>query len=615
MPYNSEFSFSVLVGGHAIPEYGSGGQVFVESNLYTPASYREKEEVVVDGQTEVNEWPVTPYTIEITTKPLAPLARYTVSVDGFVVTKIPLAGGQTRVVKGFHDDERGGLAGFVFSLPRYTKDKSDGGKQNPEDVGTIRVTSNDTWQEWLHRPRPITRGRKGTAFVPATKRDALTVTGGQYTMVTTRMGRNIPAPGRWTSFVRRWKWATGVRRGVLEVKCRTGDAVRAMGFQVMPYPVVLEASNNISAGISSEEKESSAGVVLNNNDIKLGGPSSASISMEGKQPSIAGVLSNNNNDNKIPTVSNSQELKQSSTSGTEFPPCAGNNNDNNNNLGGPPPTSISREVEQPSTSGPEFLPCAVNNNDNNNLEHVASAESWSKRAPITSIHVLSTTTTTTIWKNPQQAASVERRSKQAPVVQTSIRVLSTTTTIWENPQQEASAERRSNRAPVVQTSIRVLSTTTIWENPQQEASAERWSYRAPVVLSFRLLLSTTTTTTIWEDKQQEASAKRWSNRAPMTSIHVLSTTTTTILKKPQQEASAERWSKRAPVVQTSIHVLSITATRRWEDSQLASWPWRCRIPSGTIRRSSRLPTAAVKMPSLRKRHRSTTSERVCQTFA
>ncbi|XP_078609086.1 uncharacterized protein LOC144880648 [Branchiostoma floridae x Branchiostoma japonicum] len=290
MPYKSEFSFSVLVGGHAIPEYGTGGQVFVESNLYTPASYKEKEEVVVDGQTEVNEWPVTPYTIEITTKHLAPRARYTVSVDGFVVTKIPLTGGKTRVVKGFHDNERGGLAGFVFSLPRYTKNESDGGKQSPEDVGTIRVTSNDTWQEWLHRPRPVTRGRKGTAFVPATKRDAFTVTGGQYTMVTTRMGRNIPTPGRWTSFVRRWKWATGVRRGVLEVKCRTGDAVRATGFQIKPYPVVMAANNNISpypivlaannisAGISSEEKEVSAGVVLynnNDNDNKLGGPLSA----------------------------------------------------------------------------------------------------------------------------------------------------------------------------------------------------------------------------------------------------------------------------------------------------------------------------------------------------
>eukprot|EP00058_Branchiostoma_floridae_P019063 XP_002604552.1 hypothetical protein BRAFLDRAFT_79414 [Branchiostoma floridae] len=375
MPYNSEFSFSVLVGGHAIPEYGTGGQVFVESNLYTPASYREKEEVDVDGQTEVNEWPVTPYMIEITTKPLAPLARYT----------------------------------------------SDGGKQSPEDVGTIRVTSNDTWQEWLHRPRPVTRGRKGTAFVPATKRDALTVTGGQYTMVTTRMGRNIPAPGRWTSFVRRWKWATGVSRGVLEVKCRTGDAIRAMGFQIRPYPVVmaannnvsaypavLPANNNISAGISSEEKESSAGVVLsnNNNDEKLGGPSSASISLEGKQPSITGVLSNNdnnnndklgvpssasismeekqpsiagvlskNNDNKIPTVSNSPEVKQSSTSGPEFPPCAVNNN-NNNTLEGPPPSSISREMEQPSTNGsdvhPCFLPLLYSVNNNNNLEEPIS---------------------------------------------------------------------------------------------------------------------------------------------------------------------------------------------------------------------------------------------------
>ncbi|XP_078675075.1 uncharacterized protein LOC144912987 isoform X1 [Branchiostoma floridae x Branchiostoma belcheri] len=301
MPSNAEFGFSVLVGGHVIPEYQKDREVFVETNLYSPVSYKEKvvsshrkvEEIVVDGQTEVNEWPVTPYTIEITTHPHAPLARYTISVDGFIVTKVVLTGGQSRVVKGFHDNEKGGLASFVFSLPRYAKNESaDRRQQKLGDVGTIRVTSNDTWKKWLYHQKRITKGHKGTPFVPASKRDALAVTSGQYTMVTTRMGQNIPVAGSWASFVRRWRWTTGMTRGVLEVKCRTEDTIREMGFQIQPYPVILSMNNNIPDGTSREVRQASTGDLeiqlhpVNNN--KVGEVSTASVSRGVQDSSVDG---------------------------------------------------------------------------------------------------------------------------------------------------------------------------------------------------------------------------------------------------------------------------------------------------------------------------------------
>ncbi|CAH1261473.1 Hypp2360 [Branchiostoma lanceolatum] len=255
-------------------------------------------------------------------------------------------------------------------------EQKDGGKQSVENVGTIRVESHDTWQKWLHQPTLVTRGRKSTVFVPATKRDTLAVTSGQYTMVTTRMGRNIPAPARGASFLRRFRWATGVRRGALEVKCRTEDAVRAMGFQIQPYPVVIATNNNISAGniiviatnnVSATKNNVSAAnnnVSATNNIISAGNYSvlASNNNVSAGNSSTGVVLSNNNND-KVPAASISTEGKQ--------PPEVQ-----------PRPFVSSNNMEGPSTAsicGPEIPPCSVVLfNDNNEARGVSTTSSSSK---------------------------------------------------------------------------------------------------------------------------------------------------------------------------------------------------------------------------------------------
>ena len=53
MPSNQDFSLHVLVGDTILPEYEKDGLVYVESNFFTPVSFKQQAEENVDGEVEI----------------------------------------------------------------------------------------------------------------------------------------------------------------------------------------------------------------------------------------------------------------------------------------------------------------------------------------------------------------------------------------------------------------------------------------------------------------------------------------------------------------------------------------------------------------------------------
>jgi len=113
MPSDGNFGFSVLIAGLPVPEYRQDGKVYVESNLWTPVSYKQSVREMAYGevrqiicpvlpfsetnyslsqlffapatQIEEQEWPVTPYQVKVSTQPHTPDSWYYVYVDGVKV--------------------------------------------------------------------------------------------------------------------------------------------------------------------------------------------------------------------------------------------------------------------------------------------------------------------------------------------------------------------------------------------------------------------------------------------------------------------------------------------------------------------------------------------------
>ena len=98
MPSDGMFAFHVLMGGYPVPEYTHEGQVYVESNLYTPFSYDQEVSELVDGEKEVQNFPVTPYQLLLSLSHEADEASaFFVYVDGVLVTKVLLEKGESRL--------------------------------------------------------------------------------------------------------------------------------------------------------------------------------------------------------------------------------------------------------------------------------------------------------------------------------------------------------------------------------------------------------------------------------------------------------------------------------------------------------------------------------------
>lgn len=95
MPSDGNFSFSVLIGGMAVPEYHQDGKIYIESNLWTPVSYEQEVRERVGDEMEVQKWPVTPYEVSVRSGPLSEESWFCLYVDGTRVGTRVLGHGNT----------------------------------------------------------------------------------------------------------------------------------------------------------------------------------------------------------------------------------------------------------------------------------------------------------------------------------------------------------------------------------------------------------------------------------------------------------------------------------------------------------------------------------------
>lgn len=96
MPSDNNFAFRVLVGRVPLPEYEHKGQSYVESNLWTPYSYQQETTEYVNGEKEVQNFPVTPYEILLRLGAHCETSAFFIYVDGVLVTRVLLEKGETR---------------------------------------------------------------------------------------------------------------------------------------------------------------------------------------------------------------------------------------------------------------------------------------------------------------------------------------------------------------------------------------------------------------------------------------------------------------------------------------------------------------------------------------
>ena len=96
MPSDDFFGFSVLIAGRPVPEYANEGRVYVESSLYTPFSYSQKTEQLVNGEAEIESAPVTPYQVQIRLAPHCEDSAVFVYVDGVLASKFMMQQAQSK---------------------------------------------------------------------------------------------------------------------------------------------------------------------------------------------------------------------------------------------------------------------------------------------------------------------------------------------------------------------------------------------------------------------------------------------------------------------------------------------------------------------------------------
>ncbi|CAC5418375.1 unnamed protein product [Mytilus coruscus] len=233
MPSNADFRLNILVGDTLLPEYEKDGIVYVESNFFTPHSYKQQAEENVNGETEVQSWPVTPFSVCIETEPSSQACYYRVYVDGQKVTSKSVTPGTKRVIKGFRDGTL--VREFLFSLPRFAKnefDRIDGNLSSK--VGIIEVES---CYATLKTTQKRMRNKK-LEYDQANKKDCGRVTGGSYLMSTTKAGRVV---GMKNSFRNVDFWNVHSVTSRLSVKYVTAQTLQDMNVN----PTSLHSRPNI----------------------------------------------------------------------------------------------------------------------------------------------------------------------------------------------------------------------------------------------------------------------------------------------------------------------------------------------------------------------------------
>ncbi|XP_069132104.1 uncharacterized protein [Argopecten irradians] len=237
MPTNEHFTLSVRVGDTTLPEYNKDGVHYVESNLFTPFSYKQEYTEVIQGEHEKQKWPVTPFTIAVRGNPATPHSYYRVYVDGQVVKKMSVPPGKTRLVSGFRD--RNNCLEFLFSLPRFCHGESDKlATDLMSRVGLIEVECYNAEKKASF----VTRRKRNLEFDQANKNDCLGVTQGQYLMATTKVGKVIKkrSTNKMTDH-----WSLHGLRSRQSVKYVTAQTLVDHGFSIIPIPFPANSGTDL----------------------------------------------------------------------------------------------------------------------------------------------------------------------------------------------------------------------------------------------------------------------------------------------------------------------------------------------------------------------------------
>lgn len=221
--------------------------MYIECNLSTDYSYKQKLTEMVSGEMESQEVPVTPYTIEIEISPnLTETYYYRVFVDGIKVKGLSLEGGDKRCIKGFRDGAV--IRELLFSMPRFASDDTDRlSCDRLNRVGQIEV---ECWNAELKTSEWKVR-KKNLNFTQANKKDAYTVTQGQFTMATSKAGRAV-CSRREFRCVDHWKRMFLVSR--LIVFYRMSRELEEIGIKLIPFCVDNKSKKSLKKNRDKKRK-------------------------------------------------------------------------------------------------------------------------------------------------------------------------------------------------------------------------------------------------------------------------------------------------------------------------------------------------------------------------
>ncbi|KAK2143626.1 hypothetical protein LSH36_825g03027 [Paralvinella palmiformis] len=254
MPSNKHFTLSILIGGTVVPEYTKNDIHYVECNLSTPVSYKLPEADVIAGEIEKQEWPVTPYSLKIETHNLDETCYFRVLIDGVKVKAVSLGPNSVSTIRGFRDDTV--IREFLFSMPRFAKDSADRLESGREtNVGCIEV---ECWEAELKSSSWKSR-HKMLNFQQANKKDVYKVTSGEYTMVTSKVGKPVSR----RSVLRKVdSWRRKELLSSLKIHYRMGHTLQEMGFTLkpclIPEPTVASGQSTQNVNVKQEVQGNSS---------------------------------------------------------------------------------------------------------------------------------------------------------------------------------------------------------------------------------------------------------------------------------------------------------------------------------------------------------------------
>ena len=220
----ADFTFSVLVFGLPMPEYRKDGRVLIESNLFTPVSYKQTTTRLVNGEVHRRECPVTPYQVRVDTASNCPKALFRLYVDGVLVNWNVFGEGKSYVFKGVSGPE--GTRELLFALPRFAEGEGDRVEASRvSKLGKIEVVQYATVYN-----RSEYKRWQGVALPQANMRDVAHLTDyGKHSFATSKEGRQIRSINSYDYYD---VWDVGLQVGRRCVEYHMASSLQRMGISV-----------------------------------------------------------------------------------------------------------------------------------------------------------------------------------------------------------------------------------------------------------------------------------------------------------------------------------------------------------------------------------------------